>query len=160
MPRRPILYLLSGLPCSGKTTHAVKLEASGVVRVSVDDLLLESAGRLGVDYDEAEHLALLAPLVRTARGRVIANLAAGRDVVLDHGLGRRSERDELKELASAQGATWSPLSFDADLETLRSRCRQRAERPDQVPISDATLAMLAGSWERPVGEGEIRIESS
>lgn len=154
---RPMLYLLSGLPCSGKTTYAAKLESSGAVRISVDEMLIESVGQLGINYDNSDHIRLLEPVVIVAQDRVAEYLAAGDDVVLDHGLGRRIERDEFKQLAEASGARWRLLCFEAKISTLRSRCRQRSGLPGQVPISNEVLDHLAATWERPSGEGETVI---
>ena len=149
-----MLYLLSGLPGSGKTTYAKQLEAAGAVRISVDEMMIESVGRLGVDYDHSDHVRLLEPVVATAKDQTIERLAAGLDVVFDHGLGRRFERDEFKQLALAEGAEWTLLCFDARLSTLRARCKRRSDLPGTVPISDEVLDHLAAIWERPSGEGE------
>lgn len=153
--RRPTLYLLTGLPCSGKSTYATRLASSGVVVVPVDEMLVATVGRLGVDYEHAEHLELLEPIVASARELVGHHLSAGRDVVFDHGLGRRADRDELKRFAEDHGADWELRCFDASMSTLQARCRQRAASPGTVPISRDALEDLAASWERPTGEGEI-----
>lgn len=152
---RPILYLLTGLPCSGKTTNARELEATGVVRVSVDDMMIAVNGRLGVDYDHADHLGLVHGVVVEAGVRIRQLLATDHDTVLDHGLGRRSERDEFKRLAESCGASWELRCFDVDRAILRRRCRERWMQPDAVPISDEVLDDMAANWERPIGEGEL-----
>lgn len=152
-----MLYLLSGLPCSGKTAYALELEAKGVVRISVDDMMIESVGRLGIDYSHSDHIRLLEPIVAAARDRVAWHLEAGRDVVFDHGLGRRIERDGLKQVAATSGARWTLLCFDAKLATLSDRCKERSDLPGTVPISDEVLNSLAASWERPSDEGETAI---
>lgn len=154
---RATLYLLTGLPGSGKTTYARWLETSGVARVSVDEMMIESNGQLGVDYDHADHLQLLEPIVAAATRRVVDHLRAGLDVVFDHGLGRRAERDAFKKIAEEHDASWQLLCFVADMTTLHDRCRERTDLPDTVPISPSVLEHLADAWERPVGEGETII---
>jgi len=74
--------------------------------------------------------------------------------VLDHGLGRREERDELKELAVAHGATWKLLSFEADIPTLRARCQRRSDLAGSMPISSEALDYIAAISEPPRDEGE------
>jgi len=157
MAASPTLYLLTGLPCSGKTTYAKDLEERGVVRVSVDESMVEKLGRLGVDYDRSDHIALLEPLLMDAHQRIRELLSAGHDVVFDHGLGRRNERDAMKQLATTCGARWELLVFDADLSTLHARCEQRSRVPGTVPITAEILDVLAMTWERPDGEGETVI---
>ena len=156
----PVVYLLSGLPGSGKTTYARNLEAHGVVRVSVDDAMLAAHGRLGVDYPAEEHLVRLAPVVESARTRLVDEVESGRSVVLDHGLGQRSERDAFKQLVVSLGATWQLIHFAVDLDVLRRRCAERLHDPDAVPISDDTLTFLAATWEVPQGEGEIVVDET
>ena len=46
----PVAYLLAGLTGSGKTTYARRLEAEGVLRLSVDEEVFARDGRHGVDY--------------------------------------------------------------------------------------------------------------
>ena len=47
---RPVVYLLCGFVGSGKTTYARELERSGIVRLSIDELVFARHGRHGVDY--------------------------------------------------------------------------------------------------------------
>lgn len=157
---KPVLYLLSGLPGSGKSTYARGLTEAGVARVSVDDLLVARHGRLGVDYPGEEHQQLLAPIVEEALAQVQTLLGQHRDVVFDHGLGAKADRDGLKQLADRAGATWRLLCFDAGLDALRARCAFRNQQPAAVPISPAALEMMVHTWERPKAEGEEWIDTN
>lgn len=150
-----MLYLLSGLPCSGKSTYATGLEEEGVTRIDVDKMMIETAGRLDVDYPASMHNDLLQPVFSLALAKTRNHLIAGENVVLDHGLGRKDERDRLKRLAARCDADWTLLSFDIDIETLRARCAERRERDDAVPITDEALDYLIGCFEPPSDEGEI-----
>ncbi len=155
---RPVVYLLSGLPGSGKTTYARRLESSGVVRISVDDIMLSLHGRFGIDYPVAEHSERLVGVVETVREQLIEKVRSGRSVVLDHGLGRRVERDDYKRLVNELGAKWQLVYFMVDIEILRSRCSARFDDPDSVPITDQTLTYLAEVWEAPSGEEEVVVD--
>ncbi|MGI5443016.1 AAA family ATPase [Streptomyces shenzhenensis] len=54
-----MVYLLVGLTGSGKTTYAKRrLEAAGVVRLSVDERVHEQHGRYGVDHPERDYRRL------------------------------------------------------------------------------------------------------
>lgn len=153
-----MLYLLSGLPCSGKSTYAAGLEAEGVARVDVDEMVRTSNGRLGVDYPESEHLDRLHPVFHRALVQVRHYLTAGTSVVLDHGLGRKDERTRLKRIAARCDADWTLLHFDVDVETLRARCAERHSQLDATPISDAALDYLIESFEPPSDEGEFTVD--
>ena len=96
----PVVFLLVGLTGSGKTTYAKRrLEPAGAVRLSVDELVFARHGRYGVDYPERDYFALQAPVLE----RLAELVAAGRDVVLDHGLWLRSTREEWKTLVESAG---------------------------------------------------------
>lgn len=123
----PVVYLLVGLPGSGKTTYAEALRERGVVRLSVDEAMTARHGRLGKDYPEADHLALLGPVVDEVRARLVELVRAGRDVVLDHGLGRRAERDDYKGLVTRHGGRWRLVHFAADRAELARRLAARNE---------------------------------
>lgn len=119
--RRPgpaTVWLLVGLTGSGKTTFAKRLEADGVVRLSVDELVFARHGRYGVDYHESEYFAKEAPIVEEVYARLGELVASGRDVVLDVGLWRRADRDAAKKLVAAnlcETCTQSALSANGTI---------------------------------------------
>jgi len=102
-PDKPLVYLLSGLTGSGKTTFAKALEAAGVVRLSVDEEVFAGHGRYGIDYPHHEYRARERPVVEDIRRRLIDLVHAGRCVVLDYGLWLRSEREDYKRLVQEAG---------------------------------------------------------
>jgi hypothetical protein len=86
---RPVVYLLSGLTGSGKTTFAKRLEAEGVMRLSVDEEVHARHGRYGIDYPEHEYFQRERPVVEEVQRRLAELVQAGQDMVLDYGLWRR-----------------------------------------------------------------------
>ncbi len=127
-------------------------------RVAVDDIMLSLHGRLGIDYRVVEHSQRLGGVVETARKQLIDEIRSGRSVVLDHGLGRRAERDDYKRLANELCANWHLVHFMVDIEILCSRCADRFDDPDSVPTTDQMLTHMAEAWEPPSGDGEIVVD--
>ncbi|MFE3654145.1 AAA family ATPase, partial [Streptomyces sp. NPDC059152] len=93
----PLAILLVGLTGSGKTTVAKTLADHGYVRPSVDEEVHRLHGRYGVDHPEHTYFERERPVVEATRERFIKEIEAGHDVVLDHGLWRRSERDTWRQ---------------------------------------------------------------
>ncbi|MFC1435523.1 AAA family ATPase [Streptacidiphilus sp. N1-3] len=151
---KPVVYLLTGLPGAGKSTYARMLERKGTIRLSVDDQMASLHGLLGKDYNEHEHFALLAPVVEDVRRQLVELLRAGRSVVLDHGLGRRAERDDYKRLVTDHGGKWRLIHFRVEQVELLRRLANRNRDPEAGVISPEALAWITDHSEEPVGEGE------
>jgi predicted kinase len=152
--RKPTVYLLTGLPGAGKTTYAKALQRQGVVRLSVDELVIARHGRLGKDYPEEEHLALLSPITDEVQQQLVELVQQGRSVVLDHGLGNKAERDAYKRLVTNHGGRWRLVHFPVERTELLRRLAIRDNEAESGLISPETLDWIAEHSEEPVGEGE------
>ena len=95
------LHLMVGLPCSGKTTLAQKLEHElPALRLNLDEWHIRLFGQ---DAEEPEHDArhrLIEALLWKIASRA---LELGTNVILDYGLWAREER---RRLPVACKATW------------------------------------------------------
>jgi predicted kinase len=159
--KRPVVYLLAGLTGSGKTTWACRfLVPAGAVRLSVDEEVFARHGRYGVDYPEREYFERQAPAVAEIRTRLAALVSAGRDVVIDHGLWHRAEREEWKRAVQDAGGRWRLLYFPVSREELTRRLADRNKRADAnaLAVTEEALEDFIARFDPPHGEGEEVIE--
>ncbi|MEU1290255.1 ATP-binding protein [Kitasatospora sp. NPDC005856] len=157
----PVVFLLVGLTGSGKTTYAQrKLEPQGAVRLSVDEVVHERHGRYGVDYPENTYFEKEAPVVAELHSRLVELVSEGRDVVWDHGLWLRKDRDEMKELVESAGGRWRLLYFPVDRDELLRRLAERNRRGDAnaLIVTPEALDDFFARFEAPQGEGEEIVE--
>jgi len=135
------LFLLVGLPGSGKTTLARRLEQEHrALRLTPDEWMLPlfRAGE-----SEGKRWVLESELLWGVAARA---LGLGVSVVLDYGLWSREERDNFRARGEALGARVELLWLDLPREELwrRLEARNRALPPNTFPI---TRAELDGWWD-------------
>ena len=137
MTERPLgrMILMCGLPGSGKTTQARRLERErGAVRLTPDEWLDE----LGVDMvDEQFRDRLEWRFRRLGQHLVIA----GVDVVLDFGFWVRAERDAMRRWCREHGVEVELHVLDPPFEVLVARvtAREVAGATGLVPLTRADL---------------------
>jgi len=136
------LYVLTGLPGSGKSWHARELVgATGAVHVAMDQEV-HACGLSLVDYEARFSLQ---PQVEA---RIPQLLAAGHSVVAEFGSWTRAERDRLRLLAAEPGARTELHFVDAPLAV----CRERILARGGMGAEDLAGAVLDSSrelFERP-----------
>ena len=156
--KRICLYLLCGLPCSGKTTFASQLakEKEAIV-LSLDRLVLV----LYPEEDTFETHRKYVQRVEDAFFPIVRDLLC-RDcsVVMDFPAHTKSERDSLRQLA-IQAEVKSQLYYlQADVETITRRIQQRntALKESEYFIPDWLLNRIIEKLEPPdISENPIEI---
>lgn len=147
---RPTLFLLVGLPGTGKTTLARRLEVEQrALRLTKDEWVKALYGSANPEPETA-----------VIEGRLIdigmRALELGGDVVIDFGLWSRDERSALRQAAADLGAAADVRYLEASGDEVQRRiARRQAEAPETTwPMSEQDLAV----WEEvftPPTSGEI-----
>ena len=133
-PTRPTLFLMCGLPGSGKTTLARQLEHEhSALRLTPDEWLGAIFGPNRVPDDQRDALEAL------QWGVAVRMLSLGVNVVLDWGLWTRSEREEYRARAEALGARVELRFLDVPLDELCARLRAR--NADLPPGASTVMTM-------------------
>lgn len=115
----PTLYLMVGLPGSGKTTRSLEIEASrGALRLSPDEWL---GPLFGKTENERARDVIEGRLIWLA----LKALAGGNDVILDFGFWSKEERDALRFAATTVGASCRLIYLEVDESEQRLRLERR-----------------------------------
>jgi predicted kinase len=138
-----------GLPCSGKTTLARKLERElPALRLTPDEWQTRLFGQ---DADDPEHDArhsLIEAMLWDVAGRA---LALGTNVILDFGFWAREEREDYRARARSLGAGSEIHYLDVPGDELLRRLRERnALQPrGSFLIAEAAMRPWAASFQAP-----------
>lgn len=150
------LHLLVGLPGSGKTTLARRLEIEhAALRLTPDEWMnpLFGAGESGDKRAVLEHDLLWAVARRV--------LTLGVDVVLDFGFWSRQERQMYRSRAADIGVNVRLYFLDVPLEELWARLQVRNSQlpPHTFPVTREELERW-NSWFEPPAADEHPLRAS
>jgi predicted kinase len=148
--RQPTLFLTVGLPATGKTSAARRIEVErDALRLTKDEWVKALYGQENPSSASA-----------VIEGRLIEiglrALELGNNVVIDYGLWSRDERSALRQAAADRGARVELHYFEVSVAEQRRRLDQRqADQPHTTwPMSDEELTEWAGIIQVPT-PGEL-----
>lgn len=149
----PTAHLISGLPCSGKTTYAVGLRAdANCVLFSLDRWLITSFGKYSIaSVGHEEHTRRVLGCRELIWDAASEFLRRSFDVILDDGFFLRDNRVRHVELSKAAGARAKIHFMDTPVSVLRARLEERnAKLPRyNFHIDHETLRGFLGLFEVP-----------
>jgi predicted kinase len=132
----PTLFLTVGLPATGKTSAARRVEIEhDALRLTKDEWMKALYGN---ENPPSASDVIEGRLIRIA----LRTLELGGNVVIDFGLWGRDERSALRQAAADRGANVEMVYLDVSPTEQRRRLdRRQADEPDTTwPISDEELA--------------------
>ena len=119
------LYLMVGLPCSGKTTRAKELENELIaLRLTPDEWHVNLFGHDVYDPEHDKRHGLIEDMLWQIAAR---SLSLGTNIILDFGFWAKEERDDFRSRAKKIGARSEIVFMDVDEEELIKRVRIRNE---------------------------------
>jgi predicted kinase len=123
-------HLISGLPCSGKTTYSVALRADlNCVLFSLDRWLITSFGRYSIsDVGHEEHVRRVLACRELIWDVASEFLRRGVDIILDDGFFLRENRIRFVALSRALGARAKIHFIETPPHVLRARLDERNAR--------------------------------
>ena len=134
------LHLMVGLPCSGKTTLAQKLEHElPALRLTTDEWHICLFGQ---DAEEPEHDArhsLIEALLWNIASRA---LELEMNVILDFGFWAREEREDYRSRAKHLGVSSEVHYLDVSEDELLRRLEKRNSQPSQESFIIPEEAMM------------------
>ena len=162
-PEHPEVVLMCGVAGAGKTAIALSLEASGYVRLSVDEEVWAANGRFGIDYPASDYAALSLAARLRLRQQLIELVDARAHVVVDFSFWNQAARNEYKEIITEHGGRWRLIYLRVPETELRRRLVERSQRFDAnaaFTVDDELLASYLAGFEEPHDEGEQIIDWS
>ena len=141
-----------GLPCSGKTSLARKLEYErSALRLTPDEWQLRLFGQ---DAEEPEHDArhsLIEAMLWNIASRA---LQLGTNVILDFGFWAREEREDYRLRAKRLGVSSEVHYLDVPEDELLRRLEERNSRPsqDRFIISEEAMKPWIAFFQKPTPE--------
>lgn len=142
---KPTLYIICGLPFSGKSTYSKELALKeNIPRISWDEtwLKLEDSGQLTGDHKNQT-------VTDYCEQEISKLLQTGSSVVYDNLNHDRALRDHLKELAAASGGQGKIIYIEVSLKEIRDRRNKVRISKERAVVDDQVFEKGLADFEPP-----------
>lgn len=148
------LYIMCGLPFSGKTTLAKQIaEKTDAKMIAFDWIWAEKKRELTPDVDKVEEWKFI---LREAYIRIRENLLSGNSVVYDDINVRKEHRDVLRKIASACNASFTIIYLNTTMKTIRERETRNKTFKERHDVASVNFEKALAQWETPTSEEGVR----
>ncbi|MFE1028579.1 AAA family ATPase [Streptomyces sp. NPDC058818] len=152
----PRAILMSGLQGSGKTTLARALEEAGFRRLCPDEEMFRRYGHYGRDFPRGQFRVREAPVLKDIALKLQELLAAGHEVVVDHGFWTPEDRAQwaatVIEAGGAPVLIYLPVPHEVRWDRIRKRNEQSLVDPNSIEFSEEDLLRHAGRFSPPTDD--------
>lgn len=146
------LHLMVGLPCSGKTTLAQKLEhEQSALRLTTDEWHISLFGQDAEDPEHNSRHSIIEMMLWKIASRA---LELGTNVILDFGFWAREEREDYRSRAKAVGASSEIHFLDVPADELMRRLsvRNSQSSPTSFHIPEEMMEPWIALFQRPTSD--------
>ncbi len=144
---------MSGLQGSGKTTLARALEAAGFRRLCPDEEMFRRYGHYGRDFPRGEFRVREAPVLKDIALALQELLAAGHEVVVDHGFWTPEERAQwtatVTEASGEPVLIYLPVPHEVRWNRIQKRNEQSLVDANSIEFSEQDLLRHADRFSPP-----------
>lgn len=144
----PMLYILTGLPYSGKTILTKELtKRFGFSSVSMDDIMDEK----GYEVEEMSQEDWNT-VYSEGYNKLKRLLTEGKTVVLDLGNLKRSERKTASQIAESLNVSSKLIFLNVPIDEIRKRWERNEQTKERGQLEEVTLKRALDMFETPTPE--------
>jgi predicted kinase len=149
MSDNPKLYIMCGLPFSGKSYTGKKIaELIDGEFLSYDELWVEldSSGDKNPSYERLSELA---------QTRIRESLKNGRSIVYDTLNDTFGNRELLRKIAKEVGCEAITIYMNTSKEVINQRRQENEKTKERHSVTDETVEEYSAKFEAPIGEEKV-----
>lgn len=149
----PTLYIMCGLPFSGKTTLAKKIaEHKNAQMIAFDWIWAKEKPMLTPDIDKVEEWRVV---LNVAHERIRQVLDNGKSVVYDDVNQTRDQRDVLRQIAKDGNSAFVIVHLNTPLDIIRYREAKNKTNKERHQVAAVNFEKALRYWEDPTEEENI-----